>query len=130
MRWLDVCTQGELDPFRRSLEHQIIGAGAQTEFDHAILSADGVSRAMEQVDGGNAARELFVDIIRLRVDHITDAHHGSAGQAGFIDRAEDGGVAVAIDNTRSHMQPLAFDYQSVRPEFRLEAAYLLNLATG
>ena len=97
---LHVLAQRELDAGRRGVEDQILRAGPVAQLDDTALAADGIGRAVEQVDGGDSAGELLVKVVRLGIHHVADADHGGGGQRGFVDGAENGGVAVRIDQCR------------------------------
>ena len=89
-------------------------AGAVAQLDDAALAADRVGRAVEQVDGGDAAGELLVKVVGLGIHHVADADHGGRGQRRFVDPAENGRVAVGINQAGRDVQALAVNHQRVR----------------
>ena len=122
VRLLHVLPQRELDAGRRGDEDQALRAGAVAELDDAALPANRVGGAVEQIDRSDPAGKLLVKGVRLGVDHIADAHHGTRWQRRFVHGAENGRVAMGINQAGRDVQALAVDHQRVWP--RLDLAHI------
>src|SRR5205085_10591040 len=57
-----VFAERELDAGRRTLKDEVAGRVAVTKFEHSVLPADGVGRAVQRVDRGRAAGQLAIDV--------------------------------------------------------------------
>ena len=95
---LHVFAEREFDARRRVAENQLLRRIPVAQFDHAVLAADGIGRAVQQIHRRHAARELLVQIFRLRIHHIANAHHRGARQAGLVHVAENRRVAVTVND--------------------------------
>ncbi len=97
----DVLAQRELDP-RRSARHQHLGGGlAGLELDGGALPADGVGRAVENVEHRHPTRCGSIDPGGGRVEHVLYAGHRGNRQRTFVDGIAHQ-VGVRIDNPRHH----------------------------
>ncbi len=97
---LHVFAEREFDALHRPLKLQALGTGAVAQFDHAVLSADGVGGTVQLVGHGEAAGELLMDRLGLGIDDIGHANHRGGGQRAFVHAAHDHAVVVAVDESR------------------------------
>ena len=113
IRLLDVLAEREFDARFGTHIFEAFGIKAPAEFDHLVLPADGVGRAVQQIGGGDATCKLPVDVDVGGIDDIPHAHLSGDRAGGFIDVAENGGVGVRVDDARRHMFAAGIDGQRV-----------------
>ena len=75
VRLLHVLAKGKLNTMRRGLELHRLRPMAKPQLDDCVLAADRVSRAVQQVGHGQAARKLAMYFRRLGVDDVADRDH-------------------------------------------------------
>src|SRR5690606_36775963 len=94
----------ELDALRRTLEDQALAVSAPAELDDGAPVADRVRAAVQDVHGGDAARERAVDADVVRVEHALDPDHRADADRTLLDRAG-GEVRVRVDDAGGDVHP-------------------------
>ena len=110
---LHIFAKRELDARRGGLELECLRPLAKAQLDDRVLTADRVSRAVQQVGHGQATGELAINLRRLGVDDVADRDHCRRGQGAFVDRAENHAVVVSVDNAGGDVPALGIDHVGV-----------------
>src|SRR5437879_3796526 len=97
VRAFHVLAEGKLDARERTFEGKLRGGLAPAKLDDQRLSTDGVSRAVENICGGDSAREVAIDVDVVRVQDLRHIYDRGDGNAALVN-AFRGDVRMAVDN--------------------------------
>ena len=73
---LRIFAEGELDAGLGAFEDHVVRVFAPAHFEHGAFAADGVGAAVQDVGGGDAARQRAVDGDVVGIENVFDADHG------------------------------------------------------
>jgi hypothetical protein len=116
---LDVFPERKLDPLRRRRQLHLFRQPPPAEFDHLILAADRIRRAVQDVGRGHAAGKLPVDRDVIGVDEVADPHLSGDGLRAFVDPAIGRHVGMAVDDARRDMPACEVNHHRVRRHLQI-----------
>ncbi len=85
---LHVFAERKLDPRHRSRKQKLARGPAILDLHDCVQAADRVRRPVQQIQRGDTARQLAIEIDVSWVQHVFSPDHRSYGERAFVDGVE------------------------------------------